>query len=61
LSELADKAREFFAELREHWDDSYWWADHPALRVLLLSLIAAAVELSRRYLELRLARAMEAA
>lgn len=50
--------REKLAELRDHWDDSYWWADHPTLRIAILSVVSgivglvflwAQLELKRRY------------
>jgi hypothetical protein len=49
-----DELREFLGELRENWDDSYWWADHPALRVTLLSIIAGAIGLMFTWLETRI-------
>lgn len=33
---------EFLHELRDNWRDSYWWADHQWLMVVLLGLIGLA-------------------
>jgi len=40
-----DSVREWWAELREHWDDYYWHADHPEVRAVLVALIVGLVGL----------------
>lgn len=40
-----DSVREWWAELREHWDDHYWHADHPEVRAVLVALIVGLVGL----------------
>lgn len=32
--------REFLEDLRNHWDDSYWWADHQLLMACLVGLVS---------------------
>jgi hypothetical protein len=29
----------FLAELAEHWDDGYWWADHQLAQAVLVGVI----------------------
>lgn len=58
LAELADQARDFVTDLRENYDSTYWWADHPILRVALLSIVAGGVGLTFHYLQLRMDRNM---
>lgn len=53
MSEL----REFVAELREHWRDSYWWADHQALRAAGVSVVIGIIGLVFAYLQARATRA----
>lgn len=52
---------EFFAELREHWDDGYWWADHQLEAAILAALVAGLLELGFAYVKLRMTRAMAVA
>lgn len=44
---------EFLKELRDNWDNSYWWADHPTLRVALLSIISGAIGVLFVYLNVK--------
>lgn len=37
--------REFLTELRERWDDKYFWLDHPELRVAIIATISGAIGL----------------
>lgn len=55
---MPERAREFLEELREHWDDVYWWADHPTLRTILVCGVAAIVGLIAEYGKLRMQRTM---
>jgi hypothetical protein len=48
---------EFLAELREHWDDGYWWADRQVLLAIVVALIAGSLELVFVYLKARILRA----
>jgi len=34
--------KEFLEDLRDNWDDSYWWADHQLLLAILLGLVGLA-------------------
>ena len=47
-----DSVREWWAELREHWDDHYWHADHPEVRAVLVGVLVLlgilAVKLARK-------------
>lgn len=56
-----DRLAEFWAELRENWDDSYWWADHPELRAAMVGVVAGIVSLMFAYLEARLVLAVRGA
>lgn len=49
-----DRWREFARELREHWDDHYWWARHQALQATLIAVAIGAVGLLFTYLETRM-------
>lgn len=31
---------EFLQDLRDHWNDSYWWADHQLLLAVLLGIVS---------------------
>jgi len=44
---------DFLAELREHWDDGYWWADRQLLLAVLAALATGIVGLGFAYLEAR--------
>jgi hypothetical protein len=48
-----DKVRDFARELRENWDDHYWWARHQALQAALVALVVGAIGLLFTYLEAR--------
>lgn len=50
--------REFLEELRDHWDDGYYWADRQLLLAVLVALCAGAISLGFTYLELRMKGAM---
>ncbi len=30
---------DFWRDLRDHWDDHYWWLDHQLLMAILLALV----------------------
>lgn len=49
-----DKARDFLRELRDNYDDHYWWARHQALQAALVALIVGAIGLAFTYLETRI-------
>lgn len=49
--------REFVAELRANWRDSYWWADHQALRAALVSVLVGIIGVMFAYLQARATRA----
>ena len=59
-----DKLRDFLDDLRDNWDDHYWWARHQALQAALVAIAVGAIGLLFTWLELRLkatARIAEAA
>jgi hypothetical protein len=57
---MGDRAREFAEELRLHWDDPYWWADHQLLQTVLACTIVGVLSIGFKYLELRMAQQMGA-
>jgi hypothetical protein len=50
---MAERALEFLQELRENWDDHYWWARHQALQAALVAILVGAIGLLFTYLETR--------
>lgn len=48
-----DRFREFVDELRDNWDDHYWWARHQGLQIALLAIVSGAIGLLFTYLEER--------
>lgn len=52
---------EFLSELRDHWSDGYWWADHQLELAVLVAVLAGTIELVFAYLKLRMTRAMAVA
>lgn len=48
---------DFLKELREHWNDQYWWLDHQALRVALLAAMSGAIGLLFVYLQVKVEQA----
>lgn len=51
--------REYLEELREHWDDSYWRADHPEVMAVLIGLITGILGLLFAYLETAMRKALQ--
>jgi hypothetical protein len=49
-----DKALEFLRELRENWDDHYWWARHQALQAAVVAIVVGAIGLMFTWLETRM-------
>jgi hypothetical protein len=48
--------REYLEELREHWTDSYWRADHPEVMAALVAVITGLVGLAFAWLQAQLLR-----
>lgn len=48
---------DFLAELREHWNDGYWWADRQLLLAILMALATGALGVAFAYLEGRARKA----
>lgn len=48
---------EFFDDLREHWNDGYWWADRPLTLAILLSIFTGILGVGFAYLEGRARKA----
>lgn len=51
---MTDRLRELWQELREHWDDRYWWADHLELRAALIAVITGLIGLVFAWFETRI-------
>lgn len=53
-----DKAKEFLEDLKQNWDNSYWWADHQWLMYVGLLLIywifIMGIEASRIYMRTKM-------
>ena len=49
---------DFLSELREHWDDGYWWADRQLLLAVLAALATGIVGLVFAFLETRMRAAV---
>ena len=45
MAENLDRLREWWAELREHWDDPYWRADHPELVAVCIAFATGIIGL----------------
>lgn len=45
---------ELLSELRENWNDGYWWADHELLAAAVAATITATISLTGAYFEMRL-------
>lgn len=52
-----DQIRELLDELRDNWDDPYWWADHQALQAALLAVLVGVIDLFFVYAKVRVQRA----
>jgi hypothetical protein len=50
---MSDRAIEFLRELRDNWDDHYWWLRHPALQAAVLAIVAGVIGLLFTILETR--------
>lgn len=55
-----DRLQEFLEDLRDHWDDAYWWADHQLFQTVLACMIVGALGLAFKYVELRMTQQMGA-
>lgn len=50
---MDSRLREFVAELRDNWDDHYWWTRHQALQAVLIAIAVGAIGLLFTILETR--------
>jgi hypothetical protein len=48
--------REYLEDLRDHWDDSYWRADHPEVMAVVCAIVTGALGLLFTYLQAKIAR-----
>lgn len=48
------RLRDLLDELRDHWDDHYWWARHRELQITVLAIISGAIGLLFTWLETRI-------
>lgn len=48
---MIDRLREYLDELRENFDDHYWWLRHQMLMASLIALITGAIGLVFAWLE----------
>lgn len=46
--------REYLDELRDHWDDAYWRADHPEFLAVIIAIATGLIGLMFAWLEQRL-------
>lgn len=46
--------RDYLSELAEHWDDSYWRADHPEVLAVVIAIATGLIGLLFAWLEQRL-------
>lgn len=60
FDELASDACEFLVDFRENYADTYWWIDHPVLRITLMSVAAGMIGLAFHYAQLRMDHRMGA-
>jgi hypothetical protein len=49
-----DRVREWIDDLRDHWDDSYWHADHPEVKMTLIAIITGLLGLLFAWLEAKI-------
>lgn len=56
---MSERAREFLRELRDHWDDGYWWADRQILLVVCIGIAAGLIELLFFWAKLRMEAAVK--
>jgi ABC-type Fe3+ transport system permease subunit len=47
---------EWLKELRDHWNDHYWRADHPEVTAVLVAILSGLVGLLFAYLQARMER-----
>lgn len=50
------RVREYLEDLRDHWDDAYWRADHPEVMAVTLALVTGALGLMFAYLQARIVK-----
>jgi hypothetical protein len=55
-----DELRDFLADLRENWDDHYWWARHQVLQAALVAILVGTISLLFTFLEARVKLAASA-
>jgi hypothetical protein len=46
--------KEWLEDLRDHWDDAYWHADHPEVKAILIAIITALIGLLFAWLQVRM-------
>lgn len=51
---MIDELRELASELREHWNDGYWWADRQLLLAVLVALLTGGIAFLSKWGELAL-------
>lgn len=51
---MSDRIRQWLEDAREHWDDSYWHADHPEVKAALIAIVTGLIGLLFAWLEARL-------
>lgn len=48
---------EFLSDLREHWNDGYWWAEHQIELAVIVALVTGFLGVGFAYLEARVRKA----
>lgn len=49
-----DRLTDMLRDIRDHWDDAYWRADHPEFVAFLVAVVGGIVGLAFAYLQARL-------
>ena len=53
---MNERVREFLEELRDNWDDHYWWMRHLFLLTTITSILSGLLGLAFAWLETRIRR-----
>lgn len=56
-----ERIKEYIEDVRLHWDDAYWWADHQIEQTIIACVAIGIIGLAFKYAELSLERTMTGA
>lgn len=51
--------REYLEDVRDHWDDHYWRADHPEFMAVIVTVATGALGLLFAYLQARIMKGVQ--